>query len=627
MLTLSLFFVFLLSVVDSDSRLVHEWSFDNVDPLLDAATGAVRGALLGSAAVEGGLLRIRAPEDQFVVVGDARVPSDALGTTLMAWMALVDPFGNVSTAGLSAGASLWRLSSLDSAASDALGLMRLSGRTILYAASATRERSLLQLSDEPLSAAAPHLTHVAAVFDHFESTVALYVDGQLYKPVYGVEPTQTARFSAGAVLTIGGGERDGAALPLAFDVARVRFYDTALTAGEVQVAFLVRRCSNGRLDDGERGVDCGAPCGECSDRCANLVRDGDETDVDCGGLDCAKCAPVRDEQRAVLHQHAPTDVRYPAPKLTLGGNGGLSARVTASLIRARAEMVNVRVLAASGSSQSDSGGSCGGMQSAQRLLGDRGWLGNDAHFHTATNSDLCLHSWCDSNARASIAFDLGAVLHIDEMRVWNWNVANASELGARLIDVELSNDSDAGFRPHRSRLLLQQAPGFDAAAFVQRVPFAKAVARYVRLGNMIDWRNRAGGALSKLRFIGRPVEHVHAAPMNLGAPGGFVARGDGSVGVSDGVWQRPFMAGDTVQLLFSQPATVTGVVAACVERAGGETARGPFATLSCDAGKVTSDLVLTDSHLFGLRNVSECMLTASGDATFALAEIRWRAEH
>jgi hypothetical protein len=461
MLTLSLFFVFLLSVVDSDSRLVHEWSFDNVDPLLDAATGAVRGALLGSAAVEGGLLRIRAPEDQFVVVGDARVPSDALGTTLMAWMALVDPFGNVSTAGLSAGASLWRLSSLDSAASDALGLMRLSGRTILYAASATRERSLLQLSDEPLSAAAPHLTHVAAVFDHFESTVALYVDGQLYKPVYGVEPTQTARFSAGAVLTIGGGERDGAALPLAFDVARVRFYDTALTAGEVQVAFLVRRCSNGRLDDGERGVDCGAPCGECSDRCANLVRDGDETDVDCGGLDCAKCAPVRDEQRAVLHQHAPTDVRYPAPKLTLGGNGGLSARVTASLIRARAEMVNVRVLAASGSSQSDSGGSCGGMQSAQRLLGDRGWLGNDAHFHTATNSDLCLHSWCDSNARASIAFDLGAVLHIDEMRVWNWNVANASELGA-------PDRRRAEQRQRRGLSSASLAPAFAAGAWFRR---------------------------------------------------------------------------------------------------------------------------------------------------------------
>jgi Cys-rich repeat protein len=59
-------------------------------------------------------------------------------------------------------------------------------------------------------------------------------------------------------------------------------------------------CPRGHLCEGGRCVDClggqgtganrlGATGGQCADRCANGVQDGNETDVDCGGGRCPRC--------------------------------------------------------------------------------------------------------------------------------------------------------------------------------------------------------------------------------------------------------------------------------------------------------------------------------------------------
>ena len=57
-------------------------------------------------------------------------------------------------------------------------------------------------------------------------------------------------------------------------------------------------CNNGEwdADKGELGVDCGGPCPKnCStpplDHCNNRIKDGDETGIDCGGVNCPPCTP------------------------------------------------------------------------------------------------------------------------------------------------------------------------------------------------------------------------------------------------------------------------------------------------------------------------------------------------
>ncbi|MGE3670068.1 MAG: formylglycine-generating enzyme family protein, partial [Polyangiaceae bacterium] len=51
-------------------------------------------------------------------------------------------------------------------------------------------------------------------------------------------------------------------------------------------------CTNGVLDGGETGIDCGGPdCGSCV-HCLNKRQDADETGVDCGGTECPSCCPA-----------------------------------------------------------------------------------------------------------------------------------------------------------------------------------------------------------------------------------------------------------------------------------------------------------------------------------------------
>lgn len=50
-------------------------------------------------------------------------------------------------------------------------------------------------------------------------------------------------------------------------------------------------CSDGVRNGYETGVDCGAPCLDCSPNCFDGEQNGSETGVDCGG-DCTPCAPT-----------------------------------------------------------------------------------------------------------------------------------------------------------------------------------------------------------------------------------------------------------------------------------------------------------------------------------------------
>lgn len=555
--------------------------------------------------------------------------------TLMAWIALPAPFANASNADVLAGAFVVRLVALDAAHadSDAVALMRSRGRTLLYAASPLRDRSLPQSSDVALTAASPQLLHVAVVYgttDVGTPTVAVYCDGELYKPVYQV--SSLATFAAGAaVLSIGGGDRDGATLPLPFDVEQVRLYDTALSADDVRIVYAAEHCSNGLMDGGERGVDCGdvaSGCVSCGDRCANGVLDGDETDVDCGGIHCAVCAAGA-PQVAVLARYAPRDRRRLLTGMILGGNGGQSSQLTISLMHGRSRLRAATVVALSGVSHDDAGGRCVVARSGVALLSERGLLPNNL-YHTADAADACEHSWRDSSARAAVVVDLGQAMRIDELRVMNWNIANATDLGVRLLDVAVASDAER-FELVRTRVAMAQAPGVATAAFEQRISFTNVTGRFVKLFKMVDWRNRDGGALSKLRVIGQPLANETSGPVvhvdTFLRDNGLAVTDDdaGGVGVSDGLSIRPFMQGDVVRLRFTRTSTLSIIAMTSVVRRDGAT-HGVFATLQCDNGSEPIDLSVATSHLFGVRDVRDCTITAVPNATFLLGSVSWRQQ-
>jgi hypothetical protein len=49
-------------------------------------------------------------------------------------------------------------------------------------------------------------------------------------------------------------------------------------------------CSDGRMNQGEQGIDCGGPCNTICPSCADGILNQDETGVDCGGQ-CDPCYP------------------------------------------------------------------------------------------------------------------------------------------------------------------------------------------------------------------------------------------------------------------------------------------------------------------------------------------------
>lgn len=555
----------------------------------------------------------------------------------MAWIALTEPFAKATTTNDVAGAFVLRMVAVDAAHadSDAIALLRTRGRTLLYAASPLRDRSLPQSSDVALTASAPQLVHVAIVYDSvgtLSPTVAIYCNGELYKPVYDV-PLLAVFASGAAALSIGGGDRDGATFALPFDVEQVRVYDTALSPDDIRIVYAAEQCSNGRMDSGERGVDCGGVgCASCSDRCANGVVDGDETDVDCGGMHCAVCndgAP----QVAVLERYAPRDRRRMLAGMILGGNGGRSSQLTLSLLHGRTLMRTAKIVAMSGVSNADAGGRCMVEESIVALMGNRGLLPNKL-YHSADWADSCEHSWRDSRATAAVVVDFGRDVRIDEMRVMNWNVVNSTDAGVRLLDIAVAGGTAGNdhFKLLRTSVALAEAPGVASAAFEQQIVFTNTTGRFLKLYKMVDWRNRDGGALSKLRFVGQPLANETTGQAvyvdSFLRDNGLAVSDDdaGGVGVSDGASLRPFMQGDVVRLRFTRVSTLLVVEMTNVVRFGGAT-RGPFARLQCDnEGGVPVELSVAESHLFGVRGVRECTLSAVSNATFLLGRLSWREQ-
>jgi hypothetical protein len=48
-------------------------------------------------------------------------------------------------------------------------------------------------------------------------------------------------------------------------------------------------CTDGFVNQGETGVDCGGPCGACAAMCGDGIQNSDEDGVDCGGSFCGGC--------------------------------------------------------------------------------------------------------------------------------------------------------------------------------------------------------------------------------------------------------------------------------------------------------------------------------------------------
>lgn len=61
------------------------------------------------------------------------------------------------------------------------------------------------------------------------------------------------------------------------------------------------KCLNGKIDNGELGIDCGGDCSPCP-TCADGIKNGDEEDIDCGGI-CPACPPLPTCSDGIMNQN------------------------------------------------------------------------------------------------------------------------------------------------------------------------------------------------------------------------------------------------------------------------------------------------------------------------------------
>ena len=66
--------------------------------------------------------------------------------------------------------------------------------------------------------------------------------------------------------------------------------DNAPQTPEPRADLGLSTCNNGQQDPDEQGIDCGGPCPGCPDPCSDGIVNDRETDVDCGGATCPRCA-------------------------------------------------------------------------------------------------------------------------------------------------------------------------------------------------------------------------------------------------------------------------------------------------------------------------------------------------
>ncbi len=113
---------------------------------------------------------------------------------------------------------------------------------------------------------------------------------------------------------------------------------------------------------------------------------------------------------------------------------------------------------------------------------------------------IWIASYSDPNGRgkAELVFDLGEVLPVTAMQVWNGNEKGRTSRGAKEVEVSVSVDGKAWEKD--SDAVLKQASG-EADELAQTVPMKGARARFVKLVVKSNFHDREPVAVSEVRFV------------------------------------------------------------------------------------------------------------------------------
>ena len=113
---------------------------------------------------------------------------------------------------------------------------------------------------------------------------------------------------------------------------------------------------------------------------------------------------------------------------------------------------------------------------------------------------IWIASYSDPNGRgrAELVFDLGEVLPVTAMQVWNGNEKGRTSRGAKEVEVSVSVDGKAWKKD--SDAVLKQASG-EADERAQTVPMKGARARFVKLVVKSNFHDREPVAVSEVRFV------------------------------------------------------------------------------------------------------------------------------
>lgn len=136
-----------------------------------------------------------------------------------------------------------------------------------------------------------------------------------------------------------------------------------------------------------------------------------------------------------------------------------------------------------------------------------------------------------------ITFDMGGVVRLSEMRVWNYNEAGFTGRGIRTADILVAGENGV-FSPLYTAKVFDPAPGNSTSAFGQSIDLQGVAARYVKLDIAGNWGDAdpAFAGLSQVQFFA-VVPSCHVPPADTD--------GDGDVdGVDLGVFAGCFNGAD-----------------------------------------------------------------------------------
>jgi hypothetical protein len=116
----------------------------------------------------------------------------------------------------------------------------------------------------------------------------------------------------------------------------------------------------------------------------------------------------------------------------------------------------------------------------------------------------------DANGKGNLVFDLGAVYTLDNLHVWNFNLLNGTDLGAKIVEILVSFDTATWFSTNgNTPYVFEEASGNDSYKGFDIPTSDWGALRYVQFNILSNWGGTYSGlnqvGLSEVQFYGTPV--------------------------------------------------------------------------------------------------------------------------